>query len=368
MLLQWEIQQLNFCSNLIFLHLFRLSCSGFDNFLKREKNGEENDEDNNSNEEGGTGGDAESSEDGATKKGSEDDVNKKEDGDVFGSFRSNFSDNNTKNNSEGGNGGDGIPPNFNGNTLMLALILIGLTYFMIRDEDDGPSPSDFSREITWNDFCNYLLETGQVEKIVVTNNRTVAKVFLKKGAHGLPQHQNRQFRYLDQRRQQGSINDSQMFDDSTTSIEGEYSSDSSTENFGGMQNLSGGKSNQHQIVYRFAIGSVDAFEKKLEEAQKAVGVDPLNEIPVQYANESTTRSEIMSVLPSLVLMGAAFYFMRFAAGSMGGMGGPGGRGGGGIGGKMLFLFFCSLFTGGISDYIYFVELLIANLTRFFVLG
>merc|ERR1712070_506569 len=31
-------------------------------------------------------------------------------------------------------------------------------------------------------------------------------------------------------------------------------------------------------------------------------------------------------------MGAAFYFMRFAAGSMGGMGGPGGRGGGGMGG------------------------------------
>lgn len=332
-----KFHKLNRCSNCYFLDLFLLSCPGFDNFLKREKNDTDSDEDKNSNEEeDGKVGDAESSEDGAAKKGGEDDVNKKEDGDVFGSFRSNFSDNNTKNNSEGGTGGDGVPPNFNGNTLVLALILAGLTYFMIRDDDDGPSPSDFSREITWNDFCNYLLETGQVEKIVVTNNRTVAKVFLKKGSHGLPQHQNRQFRYLDQRRHQGSINDSQMFDDSSTSIEGEYSSGSSAESFGGMQNLSNGKSNQHQIVYRFAIGSVDSFEKKLEEAQKAVGVDPLNEIPVQYANESTTRSEILSVLPSLVLMGAAFYFMRFAAGSMGGMGGPGGRGGGGIGGEMQF--------------------------------
>ena len=61
-------------------------------------------------------------------------------------------------------------------------------------------------------------------------------------------------------------------------------------------------------------------------------MDPLHEIPVQYTNESTTKSEVLNVLPSLFLMGAAFYFMRFAAGSMGGMGGSG-RGGGGIGGQ-----------------------------------
>jgi len=98
-----------------------------------------------------------------------------------------------------------------------------------------------------------------------------------------------------------------------------------------MHTHSDEKANQHQIVYRFAIGSVDSFEKKLEEAQKAVGLAPLQEIPVQYTNESTTKSELLGVLPSLFLMGAAFYFMRFAAGSMGGMGG-GGRGGGGMGG------------------------------------
>lgn len=309
---------------------------GFDNFLNRENNDAEKDEDKNSNEEeGGRAEEAASSEDDASKKSGDDDVNKKDDGDVFGSFRSKYSDNNTKNNSEGGNGGNGMPPNFNGNTLILALMLVGLSYFMIRSEDDSASPTDFSREITWNDFCNYLLETGQVEKIVVTNNRTIAKVFLKRGSHGLPQHQNRQFRY----RQQGSGSENQMFDDSTTRIDDEYSSGSSTERFDGMQIISNGKSNQHQIVYRFAIGSVDSFEKKLEEAQKAVGVDPLDEIPVQYTNESTTKSEVLGVLPSLFLMGAAFYFMRFAAGSMGGMGGPGGRGGGGIGGKKVCLNF-----------------------------
>lgn len=304
--------------------------TGFDSFLKRDKNDDvEKDEEKSTVEDDSEKGGEPESEDDPVKNGGGGEANeKKEDGDVFGSFRSKYSDNNTRNNSEGGNGGNGIPPNFTGNTILLSLLLVGLSYFLIRNDDDSASPTDFSREITWNDFCNYLLETGQVEKIVVTNNRTIAKVFLKRGSHGLPQHQNRQFRYLDQRRQKGSAN--QMFDESTTHIQDGYSSGPS-DSFDSMQNLPNGKSNQHQIVYRFAIGSVESFEKKLEEAQKAVGVDPLDEIPVQYTNESTTKSEVLGVLPSLFLMGAAFYFMRFAAGSMGGMGGSG-RGGGGIGG------------------------------------
>ena len=75
-------------------------------------------------------------------------------------------------------------------------------------------------------------------------------------------------------------------------------------------------------------GSVDSFEKKLEEAQRAVGIDPLHEIPVQYTAETTMTSEILGVVPSLLLMGAAFYFMRFASGSMMGGSSQGGRGGG----------------------------------------
>jgi len=306
-------------------------CKGFDNFLKRDKDDSGTEEDQNE-EKDNDSGDSNSSEDGSDVKKDENSNDADEKNDVFGTFRSKYSDNNTKNNSKGGNGGNGIPPNFNANSLVLTLLLVGLSYFMIRNDDDSTSPTDFSREITWNDFCNYLLETGQVEKILVTNNRTIAKVFLKRGSHGLPQHQNRQFRYLDQRRNQGPANANQVFDDSTTHIDNEYTSGSLSESFDGMQSVTNGKSNQHQIVYRFAIGSVDSFEKKLEEAQKAVGVDPLHEIPVQYTNESTTKSEVLNVLPSLFLMGAAFYFMRFAAGSMGGMGGSG-RGGGGIGGQ-----------------------------------
>ncbi|KAG7364455.1 ATP-dependent metalloprotease FtsH [Nitzschia inconspicua] len=314
--------------------------TGFDNFLKRDQKGDdEEDADKNSNQEekkGQSGKEGSSDqESGSTAKPkrseADDKESKKWTEGGFGPFRSQhkfYSNNNTRNNSEGGNGGSGMPPNFS-STMLTAILLLGLTYMMIRN-DDETSPTDFStREITWNDFCNYLLETGQVEKIVVTNNRAMAKVFLKPGAQGLPQHQTRHFRYAD-RRQQGSTGTDPVFEDSTQMSDG-----STGDNFGtAMASLPNAKAqgHQHQIVYRFAIGSVDSFEKKLEEAQRAVGIDSLHEIPVQYTAETTMTSEILSVIPSLLLMGAAFYFMRFASGSMMGGAGQSGRGGGGMGG------------------------------------
>jgi len=214
-----------------------------------------------------------------------------------------------------------MPPNFT-SAILTGLALILISYMMVRLDDDNSAPADFaSGEITWGDFCNHLLETGQVEKIVVTNNRTMAKVYLKKGAPGLPQHQTRHFRYTE-RRQQAASDESGDFPSNTNT---DAFGDSSGESF---SNTLSKNTNQPQITYRFAIGNVDAFEKKLEEAQKAVGMDPSKEIPVQYTAESTMATEILSVVPSLLLMAAIFYFMRFAAGSMMGGSNPGGRGGG----------------------------------------
>jgi AFG3 family protein len=271
------------------------------------------------------------------KKDQGDEDVKKWTGGGFG--RSQHTNSNTNSNREGGNGGSGFPPNFSG-TMLTAILLLIVTYSMLRNDEDGAAPADFtSREITWNDFCNYLLETGQVEKIVVTNSRSVAKVFLKPGSLGLPQHQTRHFRYSDRRQQGAAAGTSPVFQDTTQIHQDAYHPSSpdvggaTGDGFGaaGPFTLPNGKHpHQHQIVYRFAIGSVDSFEKKLEEAQRAVGIDPLHEIPVQYTAETTMTSEIMGVVPSLLLMGAAFYFMRFAAGSMGGAGQ--GRGGGGMGG------------------------------------
>lgn len=279
---------------------------GFDNFFPKNKN--EPDEDSKK-----TG----------TAPGEEDLKKSKESGSSHSDHKQYSSGG-----SGGGSGGGGgnFPPNFT-STLITGIAMLALSYFMMRfDDDSSTSGGDYvSREISWGDFCNHLLETGQVEKIVVTNNRTMAKVFLKPGAPGLPQHQTRQFGYSE-RRQLAARDEPGDFAGTATA---DAFGDSPSESFSSP--LAKGSS-QHQIVYRFAIGSVDAFEKKLDEAQRAVGLHTSKEIPVQYTSESTMASEILSVAPSLLLMGLVFYFMRFASGSMmGGSSQGGGRGGmGGI--------------------------------------
>lgn len=301
------------------LLLFGILSSGFDNFFPKNRKEKKEQEDQkaqkDSNEPEG-GGDPEN----PKKKGSDDDSKKRTSG-GFGPFRSQ-SDGGDK----GGGGGGG--PNFAG-AMGTAGIVLALTYLMLKDSDEGPADSA-SREISWGDFCNHLLESGQVEKIVVTNNRTSAKVFLKPGARGLPQHQTRHFRYSE-RRQQAGASDSNFEETTGDGFDG-FTSGASPSTDAFSASPASRSQTQHQIVYRFPIGSVDSFEKKLEEAQKAVGMDSSQDIPVQYTSDSTMASEIMGVVPSLLLMGVAFFFVRYAAGSIGGgsMGGKGG--GGGMGG------------------------------------
>eukprot|EP00934_Nitzschia_sp_Nitz4_P007572 Nitzschia sp. Nitz4//scaffold31_size150131//97815//100746//NITZ4_002841-RA/size150131-augustus-gene-0.6-mRNA-1//1//CDS//3329547698//7562//frame0 len=282
--------------------------TGFDNFFPKNKRNEDPEKDTNVEKNGGA-----QEEKGSEKAGKSEGSKEKD----------------ARFNSSGGGGGGGDPggsppppPNFT-STMLTGMAMIFLTYMLTKAEETGATPADFAaREISWGDFCNHLLEQDQVEKIVVTSNRSVAKVFLKPGSLGLPQHQqNRQVRYADRRQQ--AVNDDET----------RFGSSSASDGFGSSGDTfdSHGKNpNQRPVVYRFAIGSVDAFEKKLEEAQRAIGKDPSQDIPVQYAAESSVASEIMSVVPSLLLMGAAFYFMRFAAGSM--MGGSSGNNRGGFGG------------------------------------
>lgn len=239
------------------MHIF---VSGFDNFLKRHQEGsQDEDADKNSNQEEkkGSSGKEETTNDehsGDAKpkdSGDGDNDTKKWSGGGFGPFRSQhnyYSKNNSRNDNEGWNSGSGLPPNFS-STMLTAFLLLGLTYVMMRDDVESSAPPEFSsREITWNDFCKYLLETGQVEKIVVTNNRAVAKVFLKPGSQGLSQQQSRHFRYAD-RRQQGAAVKDPTFDDSTHIGEG-----SSGDGLGSSSlPHAKGHGHQHQIVYRFAM-------------------------------------------------------------------------------------------------------------------
>ncbi|XP_053304619.1 AFG3-like protein 1 [Spea bombifrons] len=73
----------------------------------------------------------------------------------------------------------------------------------------------------------------------------------------------------------------------------------------------------------FNIGSVDSFERNLETAQQELGIEPHQHVTVIYSSESD-GSFLMSLIPTLLLVGFLLYSLR--RGAMGP--GRGGRGGG----------------------------------------
>lgn len=82
-----------------------------------------------------------------------------------------------------------------------------------------------------------------------------------------------------------------------------------------------------QARYHFNIGSVDSFERKLDEAQEDMGRDPGDFVPVTYSSELSIGSEFLKLLPTILIIGGYIWYTRRY---MGGLGGPGGAGGRGI--------------------------------------
>lgn len=81
----------------------------------------------------------------------------------------------------------------------------------------------------------------------------------------------------------------------------------------------------------FNIGSVDSFERNLENAQIDMNVEPPNFVPVIYKTELEAAS-LSGILPTLLIIGFLIYMMRRSAEMMGGR--KGRRGGGLFGGVM----------------------------------
>jgi AFG3 family protein len=88
--------------------------------------------------------------------------------------------------------------------------------------------------------------------------------------------------------------------------------------------------------YHFAIGSVDSFERRLDEAQKELGVPTTGYVPVKFVQEVSFLSAALEILPTALFFAWAYWIvtrqMRQLGGGLGG-GGPlgGGRFGGGAG-------------------------------------
>lgn len=150
--------------------------------------------------------------------------------------------------------------NFNPN--QLALLVTSAVIFYALSGSSGSQ----SREITWQEFRTAFLDKGLVEKLIVANRQKV-RVKLHSNAAG------------------------------------------------SMYSLGGSD-------YWFSIGSVEAFEHKLEEAQDELGIPPSERIPVAYHDEISTVHTLLNFAPTLLFAGLLFYMSRRAGSSAGG--GPGG--------------------------------------------
>jgi len=172
--------------------------------------------------------------------------------------------------------GGGPKPNelhINGNTIIATVLGSWIVYQIT-------SPSSNSREITWQEFRTAFLDKGLVDRLDVVNRNKV-KVYLHSNETGT------------------------MYPKSE----------------GGSSRGSNSSS------YWFSVGSVEAFERKLDDAQRELDIPTGERIPVAYHDEISTASTLLHFAPTLLIAGLLFWMTRRAAGSMGGGGGGGGPGG-----------------------------------------
>lgn len=94
--------------------------------------------------------------------------------------------------------------------------------------------------------------------------------------------------------------------------------------------LTPGNSSDGGVLW-FNIGSVDSFERNLENAQADLNVEPVNYIPVIYKSE-LEAANLTGFLPTLLIIGFLIFMMRRSSEMMGG--GRGRKGGGLFGGVM----------------------------------
>ena len=133
-------------------------------------------------------------------------------------------------------------------------------------------PGENSKDITWQEFRNTFFDKGLVEKLTVINAGRV-RVDLHREAV------------------------TRMYPESPA---------------------------QHgNFHYYFGIGSVEAFERNLKEAQDELDIPTNERIPVAYIKEVNWLNAVFSFAPTLLLLGGLVWLSRRAAGG----GGGGGQGG-----------------------------------------
>lgn len=152
-------------------------------------------------------------------------------------------------------------------------------YLLYRLSSGGDTAT---REITWQEFNSAFLSKGLVDKLTVINRSTV-RVHLHSNATGT------------------------------------------------MTGTAAPPADAGKSSYYFSIGSVEALERKMDDAQNELAIPMSERVPVAYHEETPLVSTLISFAPTILLGGLLFYISKRAASGMAGMGGGGG-GQGGAGG------------------------------------
>ncbi|KAL7570843.1 hypothetical protein ACA910_018910 [Epithemia clementina (nom. ined.)] len=301
---------------------------------------------------------------------------KKEEDTLAGAFR-------TSGGSGGGrNSGDSNNNNSNNNNRwenwVPAIVLLLITYAVMgRDHDDDPRSRSTSenggaalmeREISWHDFLQ-LLQQQDVVKIVVSEERDRARIYLRSNAVGFSggsgsgtmspmmtnpsaasSYEERRRRRQQQQQQQqqssreysssssSSPSPSPTSDNNNNNSPYSFDHEDESDQVQGFSSSSSGRSGssergsaailaQTPFFYRMQIGNVDSFERKLEEAQRALQRHPDQDVPVQYLPTSNVTREVLRVLPGIFLAAVTYAGFYYAARSFGATGSGGGRGG-----------------------------------------
>ena len=150
-----------------------------------------------------------------------------------------------------------------GTTIILTALL---TYYLQR----SLFPSEQSRDITWQEFRTTFFDKGLVDKLTVVNRNKV-RVELHREAVA------------------------NMFPESPAI--------------------------RPNFYYYFTIGSVEAFERKLDEAHQELGIPSNERIPVAYSDEVPLSAALFSFGPTLLFIAALFWLSRRAASGGGGQSG-----------------------------------------------
>ena len=148
-------------------------------------------------------------------------------------------------------------------TFILTAFVAYLVYRMVV-------PSENSKEITWQEFRTTFFDKGLVEKLTVSNRSRVR---------------------VDLHRESTA----RMYPESPAQ-----------------------HSNFH---YYFSIGSVEAFERKLDDAQSELGIPSQERIPVAYVEEISWVNTLLSLAPTLLFLGSLIWLSRRATSGGGGQSG-----------------------------------------------